>query len=74
MGFSLTLIESGEVSKEYLILYFIQKRVLSRWKRTALQAVGSRPGYGGGMKALGLLHYTMKVLLLQWGCVGVRVC
>lgn len=70
MYFFCTLIESREVFEEYLILYFIQKCVLSCWKQTAPQAVGSGPGCGGEMKALVLLHYPMKVLLLQPGvCV-----
>lgn len=67
MHFSFTLIESREVFKESLILYFIQKRVLRCWKQTA---VGSGPGHGGERKALVLLHDNLKVLLLQWG--GVR--
>lgn len=52
---------------ESQILDFIQKCVLSCWKQPALQAVGRGPGYGGEMKALVLLHFTVKVLLLQRG-------
>lgn len=62
MHFSFALIRNRVVFKAYLILYFIQKRMLWCWEQCPCG-----PRYGGTMEAFALLRYARKVLLVQWG-------